>query len=620
MLDRMRSYSKSFLIWLLFGVLIAVFVIGFGTPGSDKMSCGEATRIGEVAGHDLSREDFKYAFRLTMREQAPATMKAFVLDMLLRREILANEARELGFRPAVRASDAAEDPDVAEMLADRKAMVLGYERDLFAIGGWPSVRQTTGKHAPAKNFNYEHFKKWVMWHVGLSVPAFMRQQQRELMAKQMAEVIKSGVQVSESEARALYEQQNHAATVEISRFDVEDYKEGVVATPQEVEKLLADDKAVEEVKGIYEARYKGQTFDPQRRIRHIFIEVAKDAKQAERQSAKAELRRLGRKLTAETFAQAAEERARDETDRFGGGLLGWKSAEDLKNEVAGLGESFAKQVFELEMKKISDPIASEKGWHLVLVEGARKGSWPLEKAKPFLAEKMVVRNKAVRRARQAAKKRLSSLKKGDTSAKSILPRKEARGGEADASEAKANVETPKTGGSDAIQVTAEPPPFEIKTVDVPRVAERVEGLEEVPNLVSRVWALTEKEPVLDEVLKIEQGGRVTGFGVVRMKEIHEPDWKAFESQKDVLMERYLQLKQVDTLNRWVRTRCEELVKEGKIWIDAAYTKIRYYPEGQRGPDAKPVTIKYKYCQQLPHHARAAMQRPSLPPMQAPIGR
>ena len=84
MLGAMRRRSRSFMVWVLFGFLIAVFVVGFGTPASNKLACGNTTAVGKVGDHEINKEDYQFAFRLIMREGVPATAKAYMLDMLLR--------------------------------------------------------------------------------------------------------------------------------------------------------------------------------------------------------------------------------------------------------------------------------------------------------------------------------------------------------------------------------------------------------------------------------------------------------------------------------------------------------------------------------------------------------
>ena len=614
----MRNYSKSFIIWLLFGVIIAVFVIGFGTPGSDKLSCGETTKIGEVEDTELKETDFKYAFRLLLREQAPATMKAWVLDMILRREILANEAKRMGFRTAVKPQDASEDPDVVKMITDRKILVLGYERDLFAMGGWPRVRKADGSFEPAESFNYDHFKKWSMWQMGLQINDFMRQQQKELLAKEMADTIMSGVQISETEVRAAFNERNHKLNLYVAKFPADKFRTEVSATPADIEQILKDKDEVERLKTKHTLEYGDEKDLPEARYIHqIFVPFPEDAGATEKTQTKTDLRNLSRGATAENFTEIAKKAAQgDEKVKkeapvsTKSGRLGWKTVEELKEK--GYGEDFVKSVFELKNGVISQPMESEKGWHVVLVDGRRKGTWSFEEAKKFLAAERVLEKKALKAAEKAAKEKLANLKAGKNPESVFFGEaisEEKKDETVDASDAAkaTDVKDKKEQKDDPLNITAAPPNFEVNTVSVTRVSEHIQGLEAIQGLVPKAWSLTEEKSTFDELVTLQRGGETRAFVVIHRKSEEKPDLKAFEDQKDFLIASQLRIKQVDTLNRWIRERCEKLVKEGKIWMDKQFTKITYTPEGQTGPDAKPVTVQYKYCSQLPHHADPRLQ-------------
>lgn len=671
MLDRIRRQSRSVVVWLLFGVLIAVFVIGFGTPGSDKLSCGTTTKIGFVDGYDLSQEDFKYATRFMMREGSRAIEKAYVLDLMLRREILAQAALRMGFKTAVKADDAADDPDVVKMLTKRRLIVLGFERDLYGVGGWPGIRNSKGKYEPAKSFNYDHFSKWSLWRFGLTVQQFMAQQQRELLASQMAETIQAGVQVSEAEAKSVFELQNHSASLQFARFEVEKYKTGRPPTKAEIDAFLQDEKNSKKVKTMYDLEYKDRKDIPdERRIRHIMVKVASSAPAADKAKAKQRIaafrQKLVQKLVPGRFAATAESVSEDTDTAKKGGLLGWQSSKDLT-----FGKAFADAAFKLKDGEISQPIESEKGYHLVLVEGRRKGTWPFDEAKAFLAEGLVVEAKTEQRARDAASRSLDQLKSGKTMdqvfAKNEKPEEgskdpadketdkgkkaskegksrvgKARADRAGADKARAggrarqrgaartgrNAPPGRRGASGgpgrktvagagsgagsgaggsgagssagkALSSAPEPALPEVQEATISRVDTRIAGLEERMDAAEKIWSLTMEKPLLHELIELRRGGKLVALAIVRLKSITVPDMKEFESQKNTLMDQYLKAKQQDTLNRWVRHKCEELVKKDRIRIGKQYTQIVEYPKTKGGEAPKPVTINYEYCKLMP---------------------
>ncbi len=571
MLDALRRHSRSFLTWLVFGFLIAVFVIGFGTPASNKLSCGEDVSVGRVGDRKLSREDMLYAFQLMLREDMPPTARAYILDLLLRRAILAQEARRLGFQTAKPVDDASEDPDVVDLITHRKAIVLGFEQDLAKLGGWRVVRTKDGKYVPAKNFDYDHFTKWVKWRLRLTVPQFMRQQQEELLAKQAAETIMAGVQLSERELRDMYAQNHHVLVVQTALFEVSGYRPRVFLSPE-----AADDYAKTHPKEIderYKEKYEGRKDLPRERwVRHIFLRVPDEAKEAQWEARRVEAARLARRLTAENFPEQARTASADERTRAGGGVIGWMGEKEDR-----FGKAFAKAVFEASLGKVTGPVRGLKGWHLILVEAERQGSWPKEQARRFLAYELMRDEKAEELARRAARDALARAKAGQADLKEILGTKDATSVEAGA------------GGRP-----------EVKEVTIRRVDATVPGLEEVPGLASKLWAMG-RTGVYSELVEVKRGGRLGALALLWVKEEKKPDWKAFEQMRELYAQQYLRVKQIDVLNAWVRRRCNELASQGKIRMDSRYTVIRYTPKAG-GDDAKTITLKYHFCKQLPAHA------------------
>ena len=103
MLEQMRQQSRSLLIYVLFGIVIAVFIINFGpqSPGS----CNRAGRTAQpnvegarVKGHLLTRQDYMYAMMMVGAQNFPPQrakmmrLHETVMDLLIDREIMASEA------------------------------------------------------------------------------------------------------------------------------------------------------------------------------------------------------------------------------------------------------------------------------------------------------------------------------------------------------------------------------------------------------------------------------------------------------------------------------------------------------------------------------------------------
>src|SRR5260370_5417584 len=154
MLGAMRRHSRSFFIYLLFGGIIAVFVINFG-PGSRGCTPeGPSGYAARVAGTTLTEHDFRFAYIALGGPQfgqfaRERRLKEFVMDKLIERELLAQEAERLGFAISAKEGE--------DMIADGRMVVLGVPRRV------DSYVYKDGK------FDYERFKMVCQNQLGVSV-------------------------------------------------------------------------------------------------------------------------------------------------------------------------------------------------------------------------------------------------------------------------------------------------------------------------------------------------------------------------------------------------------------------------------------------------------------------
>src|SRR3954463_13071532 len=124
MLAAMRRNSRNVIIYVLFGVIIAVFVINFG-PGSRGCSGGVAgtAYAAKVAGVTLSEQDFRFTYIAAGGGQfgpRDIRVKEAVMDKLIERELFAQEAEKLGFSVSAKEAE--------DMIADGRMMVMGVGR------------------------------------------------------------------------------------------------------------------------------------------------------------------------------------------------------------------------------------------------------------------------------------------------------------------------------------------------------------------------------------------------------------------------------------------------------------------------------------------------------------
>ena len=242
MLEQMRKSSQSLLIYVLFGIVIAVFIINFG-PQSRGGSC-ESTMANDhfaakVSGQLVTKNDFRYGFLVLGGAQYPAQMakqqrlKETVMDKLIERELLASEAERLGY--------VISDEEVEDQIGDTKIIGLGYPR-------------TVQRMTKDGKFNYDAFKNFVQFELGVTPQGFIEEQKKELLAARVRDLLRGSVTVSPNEVKADYLRKNLQVNLEYVRFAARGQGDADDAPPAAAQ--IADYAAKNEakLKAVYEER------------------------------------------------------------------------------------------------------------------------------------------------------------------------------------------------------------------------------------------------------------------------------------------------------------------------------------------------------------------------------
>ena len=161
MLEQMRKSSQSLLIYVLFGIVIAVFIINFGPQSSGACESGvvRASYAAKVAGETVTARDYRYGYMLAGGTQfqpqraREMRLKERVLDELIERELLVDEAERLGFR--------VREEEVEDMLLESK---------MIGLGGF---EQTVPAMQKDGAFDYDSFIRFAQFQLGLSPKAFI---------------------------------------------------------------------------------------------------------------------------------------------------------------------------------------------------------------------------------------------------------------------------------------------------------------------------------------------------------------------------------------------------------------------------------------------------------------
>lgn len=430
MLESMRQKGASIFIYLIFGVLIAVFVINFAPNQGGQGGCGTSSNtVVDVDGNEANLSSYRIAYsnfynRLRSREKV-----YFALETLIRRELLASAAAERGLR-------------VSGDMVDEE-IKKGY----FFLGGLriPLGQNIFDEHEDGtRTWNVRKFKNWVASLDVKSTSTYRDEQVRGMQAALMYELITASTHVSREEALEDFLYSKNTVSYDLVTFAAAPYRAAMRLTDADIERFLTAHEA--EVKARYQADerlYKG--LKPQLKLRQIFIAKAEEPAPAPAPApgagsgsgagsagsaakppepakptapkigmsideAKAKLEAARTAITAgkQKFADAAKQLATDEAAKANGGDLGWRSADNPQ-----LGDKAVNDAVKaLEPGEMTPVITTDAGAFLVIAEDKREGDLDYDKVKHELAAELARDTYAKEAAKRAALAALDEARAG----------------------------------------------------------------------------------------------------------------------------------------------------------------------------------------------------------------
>lgn len=545
MLDSVRQNSRSAIVYILFGILIAAFVVSFGpgSPTGDSVFDTFGGRdVARVHSKEITDQEMSFvwtAMELSDRNESMSQkFKEMILDALIERELLAHEAEEAGLLVS--------EDEAAAFLLDGYMMVAGQARSMARIAMRNGV------------FDYDRLRQVVQNGYRLTMKQFVEIQQRELLADKFRRLMLAGTRASADEIRASYEDNERKTNLEYVRFAAYRFEQNLVASDANVETWAASHEA--EIKKTYEERKLLYTkAERSANIRRILIELKKDATEQQVAEAKAKLVAARDSITAgKSFAEVAALVSQDEATKTRGGKLGWR-----KKTTTDLGVELENKVFAAQDGELLLPERGERGVELVKVEGFREGDIPLEKARIELAEELYRAQKGKELALASAQEAVAKLRAGAKLA-DLFPKDDSDAAEAQAKGSKLQVE---------------------ETGLFARRGDMVQGIGASLPLVKQAFSVAPGE-VLGPV---EMSG---SYIVALLKERKEPDLTEFEKKKGELSSTYSFAKFRQSVSSYGRHACTQAYASGKLKVNQA--KLSEEGATRRGGAPK-LTSRYEPC-------------------------
>jgi peptidyl-prolyl cis-trans isomerase D len=389
MLDTIRRAQPAIIKGVLGAVVIAFVATIFLDWGWQRPGRSD-THLATIDGEAVSLHEFEitynnlrdvyrriYQDRFDEDFARALNLKQQALDTIVQRKLLIHEAQRQGLT----ASDAE--------LIDK-------------VRSYP-VFQVDGR--------FDHGRYVQVLRLSRLTPADFEQNQREeiLLAK-LENLIKDGVQVTESELKAAFLYETEKLNVEYVRVDPAQFTSQVEVTdsdlsayyeqhqdrfrkPEQVRvAYIVVDPATfatqiqitdERLAQYYEAHKEEFRQDEQVRARHILFKIAQQATAAEEAKVRAEAEAALRRIQAgEDFAEVARQTSQDPASAEQGGDLGFFTR-------GAMVKSFEDVAFALRPGEVSDPVRTEFGYHLIKIEEVQEAGYrPLEAVRDELRARL----------------------------------------------------------------------------------------------------------------------------------------------------------------------------------------------------------------------------------------
>ena len=356
---------------MIVGLIAIAFVLVFGQPSSG----GGSNVVAEIDGEIVPRDSFDFfreQLERAQRAQLPpgADRSAFsdqldliTLETLLRRYIMAQEARALGLRVS--------DEEIREEICSQPAFLSDGRCDPELLAGF--IERSFG-----------------------SERTYTEEIRRDLLKRKMERLLTSPVRISHATARERLLRDRLELRLRFVALRADDFREQVSAS-EEAAAALAEAEP-ERIAAAYERRL-AEFQQPERvRARHILFQG--DDALARAQAARARID------AGEDFVVLATALSEDEASREQGGDLGFFPRGRMLLP-------FEEAAFAAPERSVVGPVETERGQHLIRVEEREAGlDVSLEQASPALALDLVSEELAREAAREAAEGLASALRDG----------------------------------------------------------------------------------------------------------------------------------------------------------------------------------------------------------------
>ena len=382
MLEGLRANKGGIITWIFLGAIIVVFVISFG-PGSFSKGGGGCSGAApayaaRVNGTTIPAIEWERQYSQLFNLYRAQMGGAFTAEL----------AAQLGL--GEQALSQLVDRELVVQEAKRRGLVVTDDELSHAVQTIPAFQQNGAFQADLYEANAKQ---------NFGSPArFEAWYRDQLLYGKMLAALEQTVKVSDAEVKAAWQADADKVAVTFVRFPLAAFS--AEAKPSDAEAKAYADKNADRIKAFYDAH--PDRFDQKKkvRVRHILARGDDATARKKIEDAAARVKK------GEDFGKVAQAVSDDAATKAKGGELGFVS-EGLFDET------FAKAALALEPGKVSDPVKSASGWHLIQAEEvvpAKKIS--LDEARPQIARDILAEEQGRQLAQKRAEAALAAAKSG----------------------------------------------------------------------------------------------------------------------------------------------------------------------------------------------------------------
>lgn len=212
----LESFRRGGIVQFFLGVVVVLIIAAFALDFRSPRTNFEAECVVEVGGRCVAGREFTAAFQLSVRPDLTPKqirqlqIRKMLVDGLVERELLLDEAKRLGISISEQEVD-------AELALGRFHFSLPAERD----GQLPMMTYVNVRHPQTEAFNYDIYQRAVRNYARMTTKDFKAHQTRELIAGRMRDLAKLGAHISEAEALSIFEQARSKATVRVGQVSTD---------------------------------------------------------------------------------------------------------------------------------------------------------------------------------------------------------------------------------------------------------------------------------------------------------------------------------------------------------------------------------------------------------------